>query len=507
MLADLADFARQLQDTSYDTCVVGSGAAGITLALELADHGHRVVVLEAGSLHPSPTSQRHFLGEIIGRPTGLTQSRVRAVGGSMNRWTGRCTQFDDMDFAERSWILCSGWPFDYSELEPYYERARKYLNLSASPRPESYPPIARDPALFDQSFSHAVWSYPAKPGDLNWGQRYRSRLATHPNIHLCYNAPVTGLDLGADAKSIRQVRTKLDGADISVRADQYVLCAGGIENARLLLASPLGQSGGPANRYDQVGRHFMQHPRGVAALIHTSPDQRTRLSPFLRRPRIDGSMMEFGFKLTAHAQSRLAVPNISAIITEAHGLAATLKALAHSTLAVNRKSIQSALHTMGKRLARERPLLLITDAEQTPNPSSRITLAERRDSLGLPVVRVDWRVDDDVRCAMKTFARLMAERFRAADLGEVVPSPWLYGQAASPDLTGSKHHIGATRMSVRPDKGVVDADCRVHGIDNLFVAGASTFPTGGHANPTWTIVALAIRLADHLTAAKHQSNL
>jgi choline dehydrogenase-like flavoprotein len=125
-----------------------------------------------------------------------------------------------------------------------------------------------------------------------------------------------------------------------------------------------------------------------------------------------------------------------------------------------------------------------------------VTLGTRRDRFGLPVARVDWRPAPSDRASIRASQKAVDTALRAAGLGHV---EFMLGDEHPPMLLeGNFHHLGTTRMHTDPARGVVDADCRVHGVRNLYVAGSSVFPTYGCSNPTLTVVALALRLADHL---------
>jgi choline dehydrogenase-like flavoprotein len=138
--------------------------------------------------------------------------------------------------------------------------------------------------------------------------------------------------------------------------------------------------------------------------------------------------------------------------------------------------------------------------EQSPNRDSRVTLGTKRDPLGLRRPVIDWQISDIDRHTLATASRFFAQALTQANLGHVRVAAWLLREATEgvEPITGDWHQMGTTRMADTAQRGVVDSDCRIFGIDNLFIAGGSVFPTGGAINPTLTIVALALRLADHL---------
>jgi choline dehydrogenase-like flavoprotein len=147
-----------------------------------------------------------------------------------------------------------------------------------------------------------------------------------------------------------------------------------------------------------------------------------------------------------------------------------------------------------------RSAIIVLNVEQVPDPQSRITLSVDRDALGLQKVRADWRLGEAVRQTSATFTRLLAAEFARLGIGRCQLRPWLQDTSipVSTYMPDYMHYIGTTRMAEDPREGVVDANCAVHGMHNLYAAGSSVFSTAGHAHPTFSIVALALRLADHL---------
>lgn len=322
---------------------------------------------------------------------------------------------------------------------------------------------------------------------------------------------------------VRTIRARtLSGAELLVAARACVLCCGGIENARLLLDSADDPRHALGNAHDLVGRFFMQHPRGVTASVSSTAAQARALQ---RRFNLFASRRtaqhEVGFTLAEHQQRERGLLNASAVLryeaSEESGWA-SLKLLRarlqqrrlgngtlREALRLVADPIDIAANTWrlarGRHTAFLRPRIsVVVDLEQRPDPDSRVTLSPRRDRLGRRHASVDWRISPLERRTARAITELVGDALSRRGLGDTRLAPWLFetGPYVGRELLRTHHHIGTTRMAADPREGVVDANCRVHGTRNLFVAGCSVFPTGGHANPTLTIVALALRLADHL---------
>jgi len=530
MIDDLrtGEFAAELQ---AEVCVVGAGAAGVTIALELAGRGRQVLLLEAGGETFDPVVQAFYEGENVGHPMPLDEGRYRVFGGSTTRWTGRCAAFDPIDFAERSWLTPSGWPIGPADLAPYYPRAATYcgfatpwLDAAAALAAAGPPPPAFDP----EQVTPFVWRY-APSGVRNYpdfGRDNAQALRASPQVRVLLNAAVTRFHAAPGGGRLEAVTARtLTGRAVRVKAGAFVLACGGLENARLLLASEEDVPGGLAGAsQDLVGRFFMQHPRGRIATVATSEPMARRLQDAFnvfatRRP----PQYEVGFALAEAAQRREGLLNASAILTYDadpdsgwDSLKTGLRALPRRPLegvgAIARALTDPAdiARNAWRRgvegrhpVVRARQINLVIDLEQAPDPDSRVTLADQRDPLGMRRARVDWRLAELERTTSRRFAELLKGEFERLGLGALSLEPWLFerGPIGEEALSGTFHHIATTRMSADPRQGVVDADCRVHGTENLYLSGCSVFSTGGHANPTLTIVALALRLADHLAQA------
>lgn len=496
MLIDLRQLAGDEQFEA-DVCVVGAGAAGITLARELSARGRSVLVVESGGMAYEQPTQALYAGSEGGtvldaKTQYLSSSRLRYFGGTTGHWNGWCRPLDADDFRLRPWVAPDRWPIDLEDLRPYYERASPVLQIS----PFDYEQAAAgiQPKLLDDDESFQTNFFHISP-PTRFGQAYGEELERNERVRVLLYANLRRIDTTADADHVEELEVvRLDGRAFPVRARQVVLAAGGIENARLLLANRGVQSEGLGNGADQVGRYFMDHPylrvgyavmpywRHLIGRNYKKSWVRSRGNSIHGVLRVRSAVREqqellnglVVFEPLTDAQSRQLATDIAGFVTNQHLLAGHPPPDPGTTY-------------FG---------WVLVHGEQKPNAESRVTLDEETDALGMPRSRLDWRLmDEDAASLIKT-AELFAQRIGAHSRGRM-------RLLATPEDLWSRtqwswHHMGTTRMHQDPKRGVVDADCRVHGIDNLFVAGSSVFTTSGASNPTYTIVALALRLSDHL---------
>ena len=521
MITDYDD-PQTPQTVQADVCIIGSGAAGITLAREFLGSGIRVAVLAGGSRRQEQADQELYASSVVGLPhKGTHEGRARVFGGTTTLWGGQALPLDAIDFEPRPWVAHSGWPFARTELMPFYKRAQQAMSLPDLDfdtdvwRTFGITPPAYDPALLLPTFSQ--WS--PKP---NFAEAYREALDKSPDVEVFLNAHAVNVQSDTSACTVEHVDVRtLSGRSGRVKAQCYVVCCGGIETARLLLASDSVQPGGLANGNDLVGRYFQDHVAVQAAWIH--PHKRQRFQDLYDHFYRHGVKLLPKIALAPAAQREREVLNAVGIVgfgvPADSGLTSAkevLRAL-RSRRAPTRRAVWNAakdLDDVFKLAYRYRiqkrsfspkrgPISLEAHCEQEPNPESRISLCAEVDALGMRRARVDWRVSDLSRKTADVFTETVAAEFERLHLGRVEPLP------APPDEEGWRkriydvyHHIGTARMHDDAGQGVVDADCRVHGLDNLYVAGSAVFPTGGYSNPTLTLLALCLRLADRLKASR-----
>ena len=528
MLIDLNDAAVPGL-LEADVCIVGGGAAGVALARKMANRGHEVCLLEAGGMDFDPATQHLCSGEITGMEYyELEHSRLRFFGGTTNIWGGRSVPLDRIDFEKRDWVPYSGWPITLDDLEPYYRVAHDSLELGEYDySPEMWDKLQLRPIDFNpDEIAHLFWRFDSKKERFNSEQV--DDLIAAPNVRIVLHANVVKIQAGEQARDVQHlVARTLDGAEATVRAKHFVLACGAIENARLLLMSDDVEKGGIGNSGDQVGRYFMEHPHGRIAHIKTDdpawfwaryrkryPASGPPLAPALVTPealqRSKGILNSAAtFKIQRNPDLGLGMGS-KVYMNLKHDLNATRANrktwhLYRGLLDWLQKHVSMGLIRTVARVKRME-LYLIARAEQAPNPDSRVKLSSETDALGCRRGDLDWQLCELDKRSVLELARAMGREFDRLGLGKVRTSSWLEdGTNVWPvDPTvgnhpiGGYHHMGTTRMSDSPSNGVVDANCTVHGYGNLHIAGSSVFTTGGWANPTLTILALAHRLADHL---------
>ena len=520
--------ARSLEansEVTCDICIVGAGAAGITIAKELNGKPIRVCLVESGDLDFEQDTQDLYDGTNSGdRYPYVGINRLRYFGGTTNHWEGACVALDEIDFEHRPWVEHSGWPFNKRHLDPYYARAHKYLELVEYNYDVDYwvkkSGLRRFPIKTD--VAHMAISQSSPP--TRFGERYRTDLRQSGNITVLLNANVIDVEAAATGASITGLRVQgLQGAAHRVRARLYVLALGGIENPRLLLASNGVHERGLGNQNDLVGRYYMDHPVAKASIYYPSRSP-ADLARFLGPRRAPNGVVGSHIDLPAATLRERQLTNARAPFVEVNRYYASegIESFHALTWALKRGEVPDDLWRHIGNVATDIDMvaeavsrkwfdhylfdsaedggIYVFDSmmEQTPSPDNRITLGRDRDALGMPKVNVDWRVTARDRENFWRVHEIIAREVGRAGLGRVRLLRDQGERIWDELLNFGHHHMGATRAHRNPARGVVDADLRVHGLANLYVAGSSVFPTGGHIQPTLTIVALAIRLADGL---------
>jgi choline dehydrogenase-like flavoprotein len=530
MLIDLRTEPEAATEPS-DICIVGAGAAGITLAERLAKSGHKVALLESGGLDFERETQDLYRGANIGMPYyELDNSRLRFFGGTVAIWGGRCALLDPIDFERREWVPHSGWPIDRSDLDLYYRQAHAQLELGAfNYEDEVWKALGvEDPSFDPARLDTVLWRFDESTE--RFTAKRRGDIINSPNIRVLLHANAVKVAAGSEGRSVDHILVQpLGGEPRQVRARQYVLACGAIENSRLMLASNDVERAGIGNAHDQVGRFFMEHPAGRIGKVET--DQAFEIwAAFQKSYRRSGPPLAPALRLAEQTQrERQALNSIVTFKLQrdpsrgvalgnrlyqniVHSIAPSRRgrALDHAYRAVRAWIHREVRNSVERYRARRgiTGLYVITRGEQAPNPDSRVVLSADRDALGNPRADLNWQLAAIDKHTAKVFAETLDAELRRQGKGSVTPSEWLHDPSPQWPIDptvgnhplANYHQLGGTRMSADPKQGVVDADCRVHGYDNFYVAGSSIFTTGGWANPTLTILALALRLGDHLDA-------
>lgn len=502
---------RNLPDNTLiegDLCIIGAGAAGISMALDWIGRQEKVILLEAGGFEYEEQVQDSYDGQTTGQKYyPLKAARLHYFGGTTGHWAGMCSPFDEIDFIKRSWVPHSGWPIEKRDLDPYYEKAHGPLQLGAFPydyafwKEELMNPL---PLPFNPL---VIWNKMWQYSHARFGPLYKEVLENSGNIHLYTHAKVTELRANEAVNSLEEVRIKmLDGRSHRVRARRYILACGAIQNARLLLASNQQASAGLGNTNDLVGRYFQEHLEIASAEfwlfkprpmnLYTYTWNKTRASAELALSEqtqrqhgiLNGTVSFMPLRI-----GKYRIPKIQTYQDEDP-----------------RKAWDNMSKHWGETLEKAREVetgpiqwsyQLNTRIEQAPNPDSRVSLERESDAYGLPRAKLHWALSPLDKRSIRKLYEILGQHAGISGIGRICLNEWLRDENDSgfPDSTNAGwHHMGTTRMSSDPKKGVVDADCKVHGIANLYIAGSACYPTSGAPNPTLTLVALSLRLSDHL---------
>ncbi len=505
-------------DHLSDIVVVGAGAAGIVLAVELARLGQHVTLLEAGGKTLEDSPQDTNRSHLPGLPhRGIHEGRFRTYGGTTTQWGGQILELDEADFKRHPWIPGSGWPLRKSDLTPHYARALELEGLAGAMRDD-----------------HAIWQgLHEAPRDLpnlelylsrwcpepNFARLHHQALENDPHITVWLHANAIGLRLSdtGDATGVHCVSHT--GQQATFQAHHYVFALGAIESSRFFL-QPRLEGSLPWNQSGLLGRHFQDHIDSDAATVRPKSARsfhRMFDSIFLGRYKYNPKL-----RLTREAKRKaqtlsaggtlFSVSNADEALTEVKTAAKHLLRgrfgdvtgrqiaglLRHGPL-VARQAFRYAVQHRGFHPAHAE-IRLRVHCEQEPLSASTISLSDERDSLGLLRTRLDWRISPCELRTIRTFVQTAADSLAA--LAEVIPHPDLFApeERFLAHCQDSFHHMGGMRMDPSPTAGVVDTDLRLHGTPNVFVCSSAVFPTSGFSNPTHTLLALAVRLASHLAA-------
>jgi choline dehydrogenase-like flavoprotein len=507
--------------------IVGAGPAGITTALELRGSGLRIALIESGDVHFDPDTQALYEGESVGHDaTDLVASRLRMFGGTSNHWGGHCLPLDAIDFARSPFSGLSGWPISRDDLLPYYQRANSYMDLGALDYSRALTPALGDDAFLLPDDPRITSVVARGSGPKNFGTAYHDLLNRSPDVAVLKRLNVTNIAYGTDGRVIGVDAQPLDGDTQRIEGRAVVIAAGAIESARLLMLSNDGQQQRLGDAGDMVGRCYMDHPSGGAAFLHfaqpspplaywselvdTTTGKEVRYALRLSDDVLAAEGLANShyylvpFAMDAETRerqlnARTSIDALRSLVKWGTGRSVEDLRLsdAYCDFITNADSfVVDRWMSYTGQVGTDR-VLLRYEVEQQPTLHNRITLSGgTRDALGLPRITLNWAPDDTARDTIVRTMELFGQYFGAAGVGRIEIERH-FDEPFFASFT-SWHQLGTLRMAASPRDGVVDPDCRVHGSANLFVAGGAVMPTVGRANPTLTIVALAIRLSDHL---------
>jgi choline dehydrogenase-like flavoprotein len=527
----------------YDVCIVGSGPAGITLAREISRAGLRVCLLESGGQKSSEKSEDLNSGAVDSvhgyEEQTLLHGRCRRFGGTSNLWNHkvrggsaayiRYVPLDEIDFERRDWVPESGWPFSRREIQSFYELAQQVCGLGKLDFP-AFESNTKESQLWQTDKIESVFSQFGSSEIFL--QQHRRELYRDERVTLILQAVLLRLQMDPLSRAITAVQASLPGGrEFQVKAKVFVLAAGGLENPRILLLQDNLQPGGLGNQHDMVGRCFMDHPQVKLGTLTPSSSAVFRRARFYDQHEVGGQSTMFKLHIRPEVMRREKMLNLCAVLVPYFkDLRSGGTAVLHQLLfrgprfLLRHRSAKLDSEQIGPETSRSLRQRLLEDyysegccgwsklsgfehrfaqfgirslVEQAPDRSNRIVLQEQTDAYGQRKIKVLWRWNElDLR-SIRQAQKIFGEELEAAGIGNFIPVEENAG--SRPRQFSSPHHfLGTTRMHQNPRNGVVDADCRVHGVPNLFISGSSVFPTGGFANPTLTVVALALRLANHL---------
>jgi choline dehydrogenase-like flavoprotein len=547
----LTSFAHHDTIPDCDVCIVGAGPVGIALALSCEQNGMSVLVLESGHEHADRFAATLTAGHVVDaeRHEATSITMCRGLGGTSRWWGGRCVPFDDIDFMQRPHLSDAAWPIPHQEISRWYEDAACFFGIG----PARFTAASASWAAFGDARCDQLERWTP---EIDAGRRHRPKLAQSRRVTVMMGATVTELLLSEDGRRVIGLTIGDAYRTIRIAPRRVVLACGGLETTRLLLRTQQERPSLFGGRDGALGRGYMGHIYGkVADLVFADPAAVDAHDFF----KDDGVFARRRFTLRPDAQLRDKLLNIAfwvdnppfyqsghrngvlSLVWLALAIAPIGRLLVSEGVRVNHigpgphrwashiwNVIQSPLSTLRAIAAISRARFLSTPrrpgfliksadgryalhylAEHAPTRESQIRLSDRRDALGLPFLDIDLRYTEaDARSVLQAH-ELLDQSLRRARLGRLeyrVPAEARIASILKQAKDGY-HQIGTTRMGLKPENSVVDARCRVHDVENLYVSSSSVFPSSGQANPTFVAVALALRLAAHLADQARISGL
>ena len=502
--------ARNLDNNSIiqgDICIIGAGAAGISIALDWMDSPFKVILLEGGGFEYDDRVQELYAGKTTGQKYyPLRSARLHYFGGTTGHWAGMCSPFDPIDFKKRDWVPHSGWPITREDLDPFYEKANSVLKLGPYNYNYDYwnkeiPNFNRFP-LDDKVIRNKIWQF----SQAQFGNIYKKTVEEAKNIHLYTYANAVDIKTEENVSTVTEVIVKNYAGKIhSVKAKHFIMACGAIQNARMLLASNTQAPKGLGNDNDLVGRYFQEHLEVPSAELWLSKPFPTDLYSWQygvtkayaelaiteevqsKEKMLNGTASLQPLSFAIHEKPRMETWQDGDPRKSAENMFSSWDEAAEK--AINEKGSIDLAYQLNTRI------------EQAPNPNSRITIGPEKDELGVPRANLHWELTALDKYSVRKIYKILGQQFGLAGIGRIRLKEFLRDENDDtfPDSTnGGWHHMGTTRMSEDPKTGVVNSNCQVHGITNLFVAGSGCYVTSAAPNPTLTVTAISLRLSDYL---------
>jgi choline dehydrogenase-like flavoprotein len=508
-----------------DVIIIGAGAVGLAMGVEMARSGSQILLLEAGGSWVTAESQAFFeSARAIGRQlNGLHLGRFRALGGTTTFWGGQLAALDPLTYGCRPWVADTEWPIRHPDVAPYYARLFSLLGMSRQIPDDSEVwrrlRVSPPEDTTDLEFFFTRWAPEA-----NFARLFANDIHRSPNLTVAINAPVTALQLDPNGGRVLHLEVRAnDGDPIQAHAENFVMANGAIETPRLLLLNLADGKVAPWARNPWIGRGFMDHLECIAGTV--TPMDKRRFHNLFDNVYLDGIKYQPKIKLSeqgqvsrkllsvaAHLQFRSSISEhisnarifFKAAVRGKFDFLNILKYPAHivSLARFSMPIISRYIRDHRVYNVADRGIDLSLSMEQKPLASSAIVLRQDSDAIGMARIDVDWRVDGAELETLASFAELLRDYLELKQLArlQIVPALANRDPAFMSTAHDTSHHMGTTRMASDAHSGVVDGNLKVHGTDNLFVAGAGVYPTSGFQNPTFTAMALGIRLADALRA-------
>ncbi len=475
MIVDLN--LKELPRTEYDICIAGSGPAGITLALKLANSKMKVLLVEGGALSYTEESQSLYNCGSTGLEAWPNQMRLRYFGGTSNHWAGRCRPFNEIDFINKDHNGIPGWPIRYSDIEPYLAEAMEIVDLPG----EGF--IADGDYSLGKRFVSDAY---AQSPPTRFGEKYLDLFSRSENITVALNANVKSLEFDSNSNQVSSLTAVnyLEG-NYKLFAGIFIIAMGGIENARFLLNQADEFEHVLENPTEMLGQCFMEHLN-------------VKLGEYIVEDSDD--VDSFQFYTTSGMQTDFNIGGGNA----SFNVLSDIKSYGRTA------RIKTFFKTIACDLGIEEKVNFIADfdcpgtgaittlIEQSPGKHSYIKLIDERDKLGLRNCQLNWELSKGDLNTIRTIAIELAKSFADTGLGLVKLEDYILDESYEIPVSQHAHHMGTTRMADSSKFGVVDRNCKVFGTENLYIAGSSIFSTGGACNPTMPIIQFALRLADHI---------